>query len=102
MSELQALGIAAGVVQNGPDLLRDPQLEARGSLLVQDRPGIGEMHYPNQPYRFRNAMSPPNVRAPLLGEHCIEVLTQEADVSDEELGELFIDDVIGMDPIASR
>jgi crotonobetainyl-CoA:carnitine CoA-transferase CaiB-like acyl-CoA transferase len=102
MSELQAFGIAAGVVQNGPDLLRDPQLKARGSLLVQDRPGLREMHYPNQPYRFRNAMIPPNMRAPLLGEHCLEVLTQEADVSDEELGELFIDDVIGMDPIASR
>jgi crotonobetainyl-CoA:carnitine CoA-transferase CaiB-like acyl-CoA transferase len=102
MSDLQGLGIAAGIVQNGPDLLADPQLATRGSLLVQDRPGIGEKHYPNQPYRFRNAMAPPNERAPLLGEHCVEVLTSVAGVSDEELGELFIDDVIGMDPVASR
>jgi hypothetical protein len=42
------------------------------------------------------------VRAPLLGEHSIEVLTTEAGVSDEELGELFINDVIGMDLVDSR
>ena len=50
----------------------------------------------------RNAAPPPNVRAPLLGEHSIEVLTTEARVSDEELGVLFIDDVIGMDLVDSR
>lgn len=102
MSELQALNIAAGVVQNGPDLLRDPQLLARGSFIVQDRPGIGEKHYPGQPYRFRNTALPPNRRAPMLGEDCIEVLTSVAGVSDDELGELMIEDVIGMDPISSR
>ena len=102
MADLQAQGIAAGVVQKGPDLLSDPQLVARDSFIIQDRPGIGEKHYPAQPFRFRNAAPPPNVRAPLLGEHSIEVLTTEAGVSDEELGELFIDDVIGMDLVDSR
>ncbi len=102
MVELQSAGIAAGVVQNGPDLLRDPQLQARGSLLLQDRPGVGEKHYPGQPYRFRNAETPPNRRAPLLGEHSIEVLTGEAGVSDDEIGQLIIDDVTGMDPVAAR
>lgn len=102
MSDLQALGIAAGAMQNGPDLLRDPQLLARDSMVLQDRPGIGEKHYPGQPYRFRNAIPPANRRAPLLGEHCIEVLTSEAGLSDDDIGELFIDDVIGMDPISSR
>ena len=102
MSDLQALGVAAGVMQNGPDLLRDPQLLARGSLLLQDRPGIGEKHYPAQPYRFRNATPPPNQRAPLLGEHCVEVLTSDAGLSDDDIAELIIDDVVGVEPIAAR
>jgi benzylsuccinate CoA-transferase BbsF subunit len=102
MTELQALGIAAGVVQNGPDLLRDPQLLARSSFIVQDRPGIGAKHYPGQPYRFSNTRLPPNRRAPMLGEHCIDVLTTVAGLSDDEIGELLINDVIGMDPISSR
>ncbi len=102
MFELQALNIAAGVVQNGPDLLRDPQLLARRSFMLQDRLGIGEKHYPSQPYRFRNTASPPNRRAPTLGEDSIEVLASLAGVSEEELGELLIDDVTGMDPVSSR
>lgn len=102
MTQLQALKIPAGVVQNGSDLLSDPQLIARNSFLVQDRPGLGEKHYPAQPYRFRNAQVPPNERAPMLGEHSIDVLTTVAGLSAEEVGELFIHDVIGMDPISSR
>ena len=62
----------AGAVQNGPDLLADPQLEQRGAFLAQDRPGIGVKHYPAQPYRLHRTTAPPQVRAPLLGEHLEE------------------------------
>jgi crotonobetainyl-CoA:carnitine CoA-transferase CaiB-like acyl-CoA transferase len=102
MNELQAMGVPAGAVLTGPELLEDPQLEARHGFLEQDRPGIGVKHYPNQPYRFRFAASPPDRRAPLLGEHTAEVLREKLGVSDEELEELERDDVIGTVPIAAR
>ena len=102
MNELQALGVPAGAVLNGPELLADPQLEARGGFLEQDRPGIGMKHYPSQPYQFRFAASPPDRRAPLLGEHTAEVLREKLGVSDSELAELERADVIGTVPIAAR
>ncbi len=102
MHELQALGVAAGVVQDGPALLADPQLAARGSFIAQDRPGLGVKRYPNQPYRFRNAQPPPTRRAPLLGEHLEEVLLEEVGLSSEALADLVIDDVVGTVPVAAR
>ena len=102
MTELQAAGVPAGAVMNGPELLADAQLEARAALLLQDRPGLGPKHYPGQPYRFRRAQSPPNQRAPLLGEHTSDVLKAHAGLTDDDIAELVIDDVVGTVPIAAR
>jgi crotonobetainyl-CoA:carnitine CoA-transferase CaiB-like acyl-CoA transferase len=102
MDELQSLGIPAGAVMSGPELLDDPQLAARGGFLEQDRPGVGVKHYPSQPYRFRFATSPAGRRAPLLGEHTAEVLGERLGLTGEALAELERDDVIGTVPIAAR
>ena len=102
MHELQAAGVPAGAVLNGPDLLDDEHLAARGAFLAQDRPGLGVKHYPNQPYRFRQSEPEPNERAPLLGEHAEAVLTRLAGLSSEEVVELLIDDVVGTVPMAAR
>ena len=102
MHALQSAGVPAGAVLNGPDLLNDEHLAARGAFLAQDRPGLGVKHYPNQPYRFRCAESPPNERAPLLGEHAEEVLTKLVGLSPDEIVELVIDDVVGTVPMAAR
>jgi len=59
-------------------------------------------HYPNQPYRFRCAEPAPNLRAPLLGEHSWEVLTELAGLTADEIAELVIADVVGTDPLAAR
>ncbi len=100
--ELQAQGIASGAVVNGPELLADPQLAARGGFIVQDRPGIGEKHYPGQPYHFRYAPPPPNRRAPLLGEHTNDVLRELLGLNDAELAELERLDITGQEPVAAR
>ncbi|HIG39293.1 MAG: CoA transferase [bacterium] len=102
MNQLQGMGVPAGAVMRGPELLDDPQLKARGSFLAQDRPGLGVKHYPNQPYRFRFAEPVPDQRAPLLGEHVEEVLTGIAGLTSDQLVELVIDDVVGTVPVAAR
>ena len=102
MHKLQEAGIPSGAVLNGPDLLDDEHLAARGAFLAQDRPGLGVKHYPNQPYRFRYAEPELNERAPLLGEHAEDVLTRLVGLSSEEVVELLIDDVIGTVPMAAR
>jgi crotonobetainyl-CoA:carnitine CoA-transferase CaiB-like acyl-CoA transferase len=102
MDTLQALGVPAGAALSGPELLADPQLAARGGFLPQDRPEVGVKHYPSQPYRFRFAASPPDRRAPLLGEHTAEVLAGRLGIGADELAVLERDDVIGTVPIAAR
>ena len=102
MEELQSLGISAGAVLNGPELLEDRQLQARDSFMLQDRPGLGTKHYPGQPYRFLLSKEGPNIRAPLLGEHTREVLQERLDLSQSEIDALTDEDVIGTVPIAAR
>ncbi len=102
MHRLQRGGVPAGAVMTGAEILEDPHLAARGSFLPQDRPGIGVKHYPNQPYRFRYAEPVANLRAPLLGEHISEVLTELAGLTDDDIAELIIDDVVGTVPIIAR
>jgi crotonobetainyl-CoA:carnitine CoA-transferase CaiB-like acyl-CoA transferase len=102
MQRLQHAGIPAGAVLNGPDLLGDSHLEERGAFVAQDRPGLGVLHYPAQPYRMNATVPPPEKRAPLLGEHIEEVLTDEAGLSSDEIVELVIDDVTGTIPLAAR
>ena len=46
--------------------------------------------------------APPVERAPLLGEHSTEVLTSVANMTDDDIVELVIDDVVGTIPIAAR
>jgi len=102
MTELQRIGVPAGAVLNGPELLHNEQLIARGAFLAQDHPGLGVKHYPNQPYRFRLSEEPPTQRAPLLGEDLEEILTERAGLTSDEIAELIIDDVIGTVPISAR
>lgn len=101
MHDLQRAGIPAGAVLNGRDLFHDPHLKARGAYLAQDRPGIGVLHYPAQPYRMNRTEPSPNTRSPLLGEHIEEVLGEEAGLSSDEIVELVIDDVTGTVPLAA-
>ena len=102
MEELQSLGISAGAVLNGPELLEDRQLQARDSFMLQNRPGLGTKHYPGQPYRFLLSKEGPNIRAPLLGEHTREVLQEHLGLSQSEIDALTDEDVIGTVPIAAR
>lgn len=43
-----------------------------------------------------------NRRAPLLGEHISEVLTELAGLTEDDIAELIIDDVVGTVPIIAR
>lgn len=70
MHRLQEAGVAAGVVQNGEDLVtRDAQLQARGFYTPTDHPEIGHFLVQGSPLRLSE--TPVCVRhgAPTLGQH---------------------------------
>lgn len=81
---LQGAGIGAGVVQEGRDLDRDPQLKHRGFYQAIEHPdGIGAFTYSGMaaqmsrtPYEIR--------RAPMLGEDNEYVYTRILGMSDEQ------------------
>ena len=73
VAELQALGLAAGVVQDCEDMIeRDPQLAARSALITLEHPLLGPFGHVATPMRFsRDKLEP--YRAPRMGEHVHEV-----------------------------
>ncbi len=88
VAELQAAGIAAGVVQDAEDMLeRDPQLAARNALVTLDHPLLGPFGHIDTPIRFsRDAFEP--FRAPRMGEHATEIARTLCGLSPERIAEL--------------
>jgi crotonobetainyl-CoA:carnitine CoA-transferase CaiB-like acyl-CoA transferase len=75
MELLQASGVPAAVVQNGRDLLRDPQLRGRDYFFPADHPRVGKKLYHRfLGARFETFVASSSSPAPLLDEHTDEVL----------------------------
>jgi len=90
---LQRAGVAAGVVQNGEDLLvRDPQLRARGFFWVFDHPEAGKISYDGLPFKL--SATPGRLRrSHLLGEYNDFVYKEILGMSEEEVNQCFVEGV---------
>ena len=90
MMLLQNAGIAAGVVQDGEDLLtRDPQLRERGFHVYLDHPEAGRIAHDG--LTFSLSQTPGEVRrAPLLGEHNEYVYREILGFTEEEVDRLTV------------
>ena len=76
MVRLQDAGVAAGYVADGPALLADPQLEARGFFVRMNQPGVGERPFPGLPFSMAG-IDPATWRpSPELGQHTQQVLEE--------------------------
>jgi crotonobetainyl-CoA:carnitine CoA-transferase CaiB-like acyl-CoA transferase len=84
MRVLQRAGLAAGAVQDGEDVVRDPQHRERHFLLEMDHPDLGVAEYAAPPHRL--AKTPPVVRRPTprLGAHTVEVLGEWLGMTPDE------------------
>lgn len=72
-AELQALGIAAGAVQDIEDLMEhDPQLSQRGALMMLDHAVLGPFGHMRTPVTFSRTRVEP-FRAPSMGEHSRQI-----------------------------
>jgi crotonobetainyl-CoA:carnitine CoA-transferase CaiB-like acyl-CoA transferase len=88
VAELQAAGIAAGVVQDIEDLLdRDPAIAARSALVPLEHPLLGSFGHVRTPVSFgRQALQP--FRAPGLGEHSTWIARKVAGLPDPVVASL--------------
>ncbi len=104
MATLQANGIAAGKVNDGRDILLDPQLRHREFFEpVTHAPTqrLGTRVYPGRPYTFSETEAAIQRPAPMLGEHNREVLGDLLGYSSEAIEALERDAVIGQQPIGA-
>ncbi len=76
MTLLQEAGVPAGVVQNGADIYRDPQLHHRGFFVDLEHARMGWVLY--EGHQFHLSANPGALwsPAPLLGEHTHTVLRE--------------------------
>ena len=99
MTQLQAAGVAAGVVENAEDMMdHDPQLRHRRSFRELDHPEIGKHRVATS--SFMLTKSPYEIRrAPMLGEHNEYILGTVLGLSGSEIEALEKDQIIGTEPL---
>ncbi|MBN8987172.1 MAG: CoA transferase [Rhizobiales bacterium] len=95
MAAMQAAGIASGVARLPIDLLRDPQLQARGFIQQVDRAFIGKHPQPSMPFREGAKPFPIRRAPPTLGEHNQEILGGLLGLSSAEIEQLTREGIIG-------
>lgn len=66
---LQAQSIAAAPVNTAEDIVKSPQLQARGFLAEIDHARAGKLRYPAPSYRLSRTPFSTERAAPLLGQH---------------------------------
>ena len=97
MTRLQEAAIAAGVVANGEDLDRDPQLRARGywaRLPAQEGGKTQEVILDGPPFKLSKTPGYVAAPGPLLGEHTDSVLRRLLNYSDQQIAQLKAERVI--------
>lgn len=86
-------GIAAAPSRDSRDIYADPHLQERGAFVTVDHPELGELELIRTPWKM-DEHQVKATRAPLLGEHTDEVLTDVAGLSAEDVQALRAAEVI--------
>ncbi|HEY48427.1 MAG TPA: CoA transferase [Dehalococcoidia bacterium] len=94
MMMMQQAGVAAGVVQDGEDLLtRDPQLRDRGFYVYLEHPEAGVIAHDG--LTFSLSTTPGEIRrAPLLGEHNEFVYREILGFSEDDIDKLIVEGIL--------
>jgi crotonobetainyl-CoA:carnitine CoA-transferase CaiB-like acyl-CoA transferase len=87
MKILDEHDIPSGPVNDFSEVFTDPQIVAREVVGVYDHSTLGAVRYVRSPSRF-TGFDRPNLPAPMLGEHTIDVLTKKLGLSDDQLQSL--------------
>ena len=84
---LAAAGVVAGPIYDMEQVYRDPQVQAREMLVDLEDPQLGTLHNIGIPVKLSETPGNIRRRAPELGEHSREVLS-ESGFSEQEIEEL--------------
>lgn len=85
----QQYGVLGGPLNTTADLFVDRNFAARGFFQTIDHPEAGPLTYPGFQARFNTEPpQPPRKRAPLLGEHTVEVIRDVLDMQPADIDRL--------------
>jgi crotonobetainyl-CoA:carnitine CoA-transferase CaiB-like acyl-CoA transferase len=85
---LQGIGVPAGKIQDGSDLMADPQLNARSMWRTFDHAVFGTRPYDRFPAIWSHSNLEPYLPSPsYVGEHNFEVYPEVAGLSEDEVAE---------------
>lgn len=96
MELMQNANVAAGVVQRGEDLYKDPQLKERNSFWVLNHRELGPFSHLAQPSKLSKTPAEPRMPAPCLGEHTEYICKEILELSEDEITNLLIEGVISL------
>jgi crotonobetainyl-CoA:carnitine CoA-transferase CaiB-like acyl-CoA transferase len=95
MATLQAAGVPAAVVQNARDCLEgDPHLREREYYVYLDHPEAGRTAYDGPGFRLSKTPARYERAAPCLGEHTHQVAKEILGLSDDEIADLMVEQVL--------
>jgi benzylsuccinate CoA-transferase BbsF subunit len=95
MALLQSSGVPAGVVQNARDILdNDAHLKERGYYQYLEHPEAGRHVYDGSGFRLSKTPARFERPAPCLGEHTHQVCKEILGLSDEEIADLLVEQVL--------
>ncbi len=94
---LERATVPASPIYDMPEVLRDPQADARGVLWDVDHPTLGTLSLIANPLRHASqSPAAPVSHPPLLAEHTAEVLATALGLSEPEIAALASDGVINL------
>jgi crotonobetainyl-CoA:carnitine CoA-transferase CaiB-like acyl-CoA transferase len=93
MEILDHYDIPAAPVNDLAGIFADPQIEARRMVRSYLHPTLGEVRYPPSPMKVSD-WEFPNLPAPMLGEHTVEVLNTRLGLSATEIDRLLAEGVV--------
>ena len=88
IARAQELGMLCGAITTTEDLVHDPHYRGRGAWDTIDHPFTGPVEYPGRPFIMSASPRPQPRRAPLLGEHNVEVYVEQLGLDRDELAAL--------------
>lgn len=84
MEKAQAAGLPISAINSMEDVFSDPHLRERGFFVELDHPVAGPLEFPGFPLRMMG--TPGEIRrAPLLGEHTSQILTEQLGYAKEDV-----------------
>ncbi len=95
VKKLNSAGVPTGPVNTAEDVFADPHVKARGLLMPIKDSQVGEHIFARSPPFLSEAPKLPNVPAPKLGEHTVEILTEILGYKEAKVKELSKAGVIG-------